>query len=228
MSMRFLLALIPAACAAQTALAADPPRTAWGDPDLQGTYTSDNSIGVPFERPREFGTRAELDDAEYAARVSANDEQVAKDLNASPESEFSADDPAAINASRHWLERPVKPSRATSMIVDPPDGRLPQLTPDGRAAHRGAPRATQSRTAGVVPGFHELRPVHQPRRRGLDPARDLRQRHAGLAGAGCRRDPQRDDPRGPRDPARRQPAAGPRDQNVARCCRADASRATRS
>ncbi len=146
MSMRFLLALIPAACAAQTARAADPPRTAWGDPDLQGTYTSDNSIGVPFERPRELGTRAELDDAEYAARVSANDEQVAKDLNAAPESEFSADDPAAINASRHWLERPVKPSRATSMIVDPPDGRLPQLTPDGqrrldarRAGRRGLP-----------------------------------------------------------------------------------------
>ena len=146
MSKRFLLALIPAACAAQSALAAGLPRTAWGDPDLQGTSTSDNSIGVPFERPRELGTRAELDDAEYAARVSANDEQVAKDLNEAPESEFSEDDPAAINASRHWLERPVKPSRATSMIVDPPDGRLPQLTPDGqrrldarRAGNRGRP-----------------------------------------------------------------------------------------
>ena len=209
MSMRFLLALIPAACAAHIARAADPPRTAWGDPDLQGTYTSDNSIGVPFERPREFGTRAELDDAEYAARVSANDEQVAKDLNAAPESEFSADDPAAINASRHWLERPVKPSRATSMIVDPPDGRLPQLTPDGQ--QRAAARRAQA-VAGcpLVPGFYQLRSVHQPRRRGLDPARDLRQRHANLAGAGFRRDPQRDDPRGPRDSARRQPAAGPR------------------
>jgi hypothetical protein len=142
MSKRFLLALIPAACAAQSALAAGPPRTAWGDPDLQGTYTSDNSIGVPFERPRELGTRAELDDAEYAARVRANDEQVAKDLDAAPESEFSADDPAAINASRHWLERPVKPSRATSMIVDPPDGRLPALTSDGqqRADARRAQR----------------------------------------------------------------------------------------
>ena len=132
MSMRILLTLIPAACAAHLARAADPPRTPWGDPDLQGTYTSDNSIGVPFERLPKHGTRAELDDVEYAARVRANDEQVAKDLSAAPESEFSAEDPAAINASRHWLERPVNPSRATSMIVDPPDGRIPALTPAGQ------------------------------------------------------------------------------------------------
>src|SRR5262245_6575140 len=144
MRMRCLLALIPAACAGDFAVAADPPRTPWGDPDLQGTFTSDNSIGVPFERPRELGTRAELNDAEYAARIRANDEQVAKDLNAAPESEFSAEDPAAINASRHWLERPVMPSRATSMIVAPEDGRLPELTPDGQR-RADARRAQPSR-----------------------------------------------------------------------------------
>jgi hypothetical protein len=140
--MRILPTLIPAACAAHVAGAAELPRTPWGDPDLQGTYTSDNSIGVPFERRPELGTRAELDDVEYAARVRANDEQVAKDLSAAPESEFSAEDPAAINASRHWLERPVSPSRATSMVVDPPDGRIPALTPAGqkRAEARRAQR----------------------------------------------------------------------------------------
>ena len=127
---------------AAAAFAADPPRTPWGDPDLRGTYTSDNSIGVPFERPAQFGTRAQLTDEEYAARVSSNDEQVAKDKNPLPESEFSAEDPAAINASRHWLERPEMPSRATSMVVDPPNGRLPALTPAGeqRQVERRAAR----------------------------------------------------------------------------------------
>src|SRR5262249_25084057 len=43
-----------------------PPRTPWGDPDLQGTYTTDNSIGVPFERPQQFAGRTELTDQEYA------------------------------------------------------------------------------------------------------------------------------------------------------------------
>jgi hypothetical protein len=118
------------------------PRTSWGDPDLQGTYTSDNSIGVPFERPQKFADRAELTAEEYAQRLDANEEQIAKDQNRLPESEFSAEDPAAINASRHWLERPDSPSHATSLVVDPPDGRLPALTADGQqraAARRRAP-----------------------------------------------------------------------------------------
>src|SRR5262252_9195734 len=119
-------------------------RTAWGDPDLRGTYTTDNSIGVPLERPTQFGTRAELTDEEYAARVSANDVQVAKDQNKAPESEF-AEDSAANNAPRHWLERPANPSHATSLIVDPADGRIPALTPEGDklAAERRAQRGNR-------------------------------------------------------------------------------------
>ena len=118
-----------------------PPRTAWGDPDLTGTYTSDNSIGVPFERPPQFAGRAELTDQELAEKERANVEQIAKDDNPRPESEFAAD-AAANNAPRHWLERPARPSRATSMVVDPPDGRVPPMTPDAqrRLAERRALR----------------------------------------------------------------------------------------
>jgi hypothetical protein len=121
-----------AAVASVVAVAQEAPRTPWGDPDLRGTYTSDNSIGVPFERPAQYGERAELTEDEYAARVGANEEQLAKDTNPLPEREFSAEDPSAINASRHWLERPEVPSRATSLVVDPPNGRLPELTPAGQ------------------------------------------------------------------------------------------------
>ena len=130
------------AAAAAAAVGAQETRTAWGDPDLNGTYTSDNSIGVPFERPTQFGTRIELTDEEYAAKVNTNEEQVAKDLNPLPESEFSSEDPSAINASRHWLERPEVPSRATSLVVDPANGRLPELTAAGqqRLAERRARR----------------------------------------------------------------------------------------
>jgi len=127
---------------AVSALAA-AKRTPWGDPDLQGTYTTDNSIGVPLERPTQFGTRAELTDEEYATRVSANDTQVAKDKNPLPESEF-AEDSAANNAPRHWLERPANPSRATSLVVDPPDGRIPALTSEGEKL-AAARRATRTR-----------------------------------------------------------------------------------
>jgi hypothetical protein len=107
-----------------------PPKTPWGDPDLRGTYTSDNSIGVPFERPPQYGDRATLDEHEFAARDRANAEQLAKDNGEAPEVPFEKDE-AANNAPRHWLERSFKPSAASSIIIDPPNGRLPALTPEG-------------------------------------------------------------------------------------------------
>src|SRR5688500_5554273 len=44
------------------------PRTPWGDPDIQGTWTTDETIGVPVQRPPELGTKAFLTDADLAAR----------------------------------------------------------------------------------------------------------------------------------------------------------------
>ncbi len=145
---RFAVALVLAASAARVGAQGPkpgrswaPPRTPWGDPDLRGTYTSDNSIGVPFERPPQFAGRAELTDAEYAERERANAEQIAKDASPRPEVPF-AEDAAANNAPRHWLDRPAKPSRATSLVVSPADGRIPPLTPEGqrRVAARRALR----------------------------------------------------------------------------------------
>src|SRR4051812_15248519 len=44
------------------------PKTPWGDPDLQGIYTSNDNVGVPVERPAKFGTRMYLNDQEFAER----------------------------------------------------------------------------------------------------------------------------------------------------------------
>src|SRR5437867_11348066 len=57
------------------------PKTPWGDPDLQGTWTSDDCIGTPMNRPANFGdrlfyTEQELADREGTlARQAANDKQ---------------------------------------------------------------------------------------------------------------------------------------------------------
>jgi len=115
------------------------PKTAWGEPDLRGTYTSDNFIGIPFERPQQYGDRATLTDEEFDAREKANQVQLAKDLAERPESKFEEDE-AANNAPRHWLERGTKLSHATSLVIDPPNGRLPALTVEGQrrqAQNRG-------------------------------------------------------------------------------------------
>ncbi len=44
------------------------PRTPWGDPDLQGTWTTDDTIGVPVERPPALGNKLFLTDEDLAQR----------------------------------------------------------------------------------------------------------------------------------------------------------------
>src|SRR4029077_18720604 len=61
-------ALVVAIAAGQTNKSAAVPKTPWGDPDLQGPWTSDDTWGVPFERPANFGTRAFLTEDELKAR----------------------------------------------------------------------------------------------------------------------------------------------------------------
>jgi hypothetical protein len=128
------VALLTALVSAQTKPAAkpySPAKTPWGEPDLRGTYTTDNSIGVPFERPQQYGDRPMLTDGEFAAKEKANLDQVAKDNSERPETAFEQDE-AANNAPRNWLERGTKLSHASSLVIDPPNGRLPALTPDGQ------------------------------------------------------------------------------------------------
>lgn len=100
-------------------------RTAWGDPDLQGIWTSGPMIDVPFERPVEMGTRATVTDEEFARRVAANQRQ--RESFTAPVVTRSGGPPSG---PQDWNE-PGTPSRQASLIVDPPNGRLPALTSDG-------------------------------------------------------------------------------------------------
>ena len=97
------------------------PKTPWGDPDLQGMWPG--NMGVPMQRPAAQGTRTELTDAEFAQRVQTAKQQAALDA-------VDVGAPAAkpgIGPPSYWTERGT-PTRRTSLIVDPPDGRLPPLT----------------------------------------------------------------------------------------------------
>jgi hypothetical protein len=110
------------------------PRTAWGDPDLQGIWPSANIAGTPFERPVEFGERAELTDEEFAARAdefNANFERVSETVQEGARVETAEGDTGG--GPSHWGEGWLRsPSRMTSLIVDPPDGRFPPVTEQGR------------------------------------------------------------------------------------------------
>ena len=98
------LAQAPASPKPSAKVGYSTPRTPWGESDLRGTYTTDNSIGVPFECPSQYGDRAMLTDEEFVANEKANLDKVAKDNHERPETPFEQDE-AANNAPRHWLER---------------------------------------------------------------------------------------------------------------------------
>src|SRR5262245_33804622 len=116
------------------------PRTPWGDPDLQGTWSSEAELSVPFERAAQYGDRRFLTDAEFAQRQKQTATQVQSD--SSEFDVFTADTRnagavgSATSPPPHWLER-GKASRRTSLVIDPADGRLPP-TVVGRGRGRGA------------------------------------------------------------------------------------------
>ena len=118
-----LAVLLPAAALAQSS---DAPRTPWGDPDLGGVW--DYWTFTPLERPEEFADRATLT-AEEAAVVAqeANAEALARDLAAPPGS------PGGYSQAV-WTDRARATALTqTALIVDPPDGRIPPLTPEAEA-----------------------------------------------------------------------------------------------
>ena len=101
------------------------PRTAWGHPDLEGIWTTDDMRGVPMSRPQQFGDRMYLTDAEFAER--AKQRSNARDI-----------DNARTGTFRN--EEGSRDFSYTSMVIDPPDGRVPALT----AAAQARPRAQGS------------------------------------------------------------------------------------
>jgi hypothetical protein len=102
------------------------PRTPWGDPDLQGVWSSDDTSGIPMSRQEQYGDRLYLNDEEYAARVKQTEQGVAR-------SENEADSTFRFDFARRAF-------RQTSLVVDPPDGRMPAYT--DRALSRPMPRGT--------------------------------------------------------------------------------------
>jgi hypothetical protein len=137
-----LAGLIAAALIGSVTSAQGPavPKTPWGDPDLQGTFSSEAELSVPFERQAQYGDRRFLNDAEYAQRRAQADKQIASDsadfdLETADRSNAGAVG-SATSPPPHWLER-GKVSRRTSLVIDPPDGKLPALAQQRPAAGRG-------------------------------------------------------------------------------------------
>jgi hypothetical protein len=116
------------------------PKTPWGEPDLQGTWTSEAELSVPFERSREYGERRELTEQEFTARLAQTQRQLESDNAefdvATADTRNAGAVGSATSPPPHWLER-SKTSRRTSLVIDPPDGRVPPTTAEAQTRRQG-------------------------------------------------------------------------------------------
>jgi len=121
-----------------------PPRTADGHPDLQGTWNY--STLTPLERPRDLAGKES-----FTEKEAAEYEKSLLEKNNRDNREGGADADLARAYNDLWYDSGahVVKTRRTSLIIDPPDGRIPALTPE--AAKREAARAEDRRKRGPEP-----------------------------------------------------------------------------
>ena len=119
------------------------PKTPWGEPDLQGTFS--NRTITPFERPanvngREFFTPEEVAAMEKSAAARNGDEGRTRGTRGDVERAYND----------FWWDRGTKVTTLrTSMVVDPPDGRVPPVTEEARKRAADESKRPAFRGAGA-------------------------------------------------------------------------------
>lgn len=93
-----------------------PPKTPWGEPDLQGIWPLNDLIATPFQRPVKYGDRRYMTEDEYAA---------AQKSASARNKRFESGPIPQADSGTGVLKQ-------TSLLIEPPDGRFPELTPLGK------------------------------------------------------------------------------------------------
>src|SRR5690606_30649293 len=129
------------------------PRTSWGHPSLEGTWSTDDMRGIPRDRPQQYGTQQSLPHEDFLQRAIQ---------------QHSGRDRAVNRETFLRNEWGTRTFGYTSLVIDPPNGRTPPLNELGRARRVGA-RPGDVRAGPVqrlrrllaVRSLHHAR--HQPR-----------------------------------------------------------------
>jgi hypothetical protein len=103
------------------------PRTSWGHPSFEGVWSTDDMRSVGTNRPEQFGTRETLTAEEFRQRASRD--EGSKDLAANRETFLR----------NEWG---IRTFGYSSLVVDPPNGRVPEMTPAGKARAAARDRGT--------------------------------------------------------------------------------------
>jgi hypothetical protein len=121
----------------------NPPKTAWGDPDLQGIYTNKDESGIPFERPDELSGKRidDVGDQELAEIVKERQQQTVARAAGIGGADTGA-------GPVHWYENYGAKNSHPWLVVDPADGKIPPLTPEAQQRLAAIPPARSSFTNG--------------------------------------------------------------------------------
>src|SRR5438128_7365717 len=121
-----------------------PPRTPWGDPDLQGNYTNKYEQGTPFERPDEFAGRTiqEVKNDELKDILQERQDRALLSIT------LAGGDPAGNLGGPLWWQDQFEVGKGSRpwLVTDPSDGKIPPMLPQGQqriAARTAAIRATR-------------------------------------------------------------------------------------
>lgn len=120
LSLVAIVSVLPVCVGAATAW--KQPKTPWGDPDLQGTWPISHLMSVPLERPAIYGNRLQFTPEELA--------QQRKTVETQNQGYHKEESQGKLGMG-HWVEDTGIPTQ-TSLIVDPPNGRLPAQTAVGK------------------------------------------------------------------------------------------------
>ena len=114
-----------------------PPRTPWGDPDLQGAYTNSDESLIPMERPESLTGRS-LDSITAAELARLTEER--------SEARIEADKQRwELRSPLHWFENHNPKNSRAWLVVDPPDGRIPPTTAEAKKRATARAQARQGR-----------------------------------------------------------------------------------
>jgi len=122
------------------------PRTAWGDPDISGNYTNKYEQGTPFERPPELeGRRLEDINAAELSKILKD-----RQTNSIERAPFNGGDPEGrIGGPAEFRDNnEILKGSSAWFVVDPPDGKIPPVTPEAQQRIRAARRGGSSFSNG--------------------------------------------------------------------------------
>ena len=142
-----VITLVPQQATAQSTDRAMPMRTPDGQPDISGIFTFRTL--TPFQRPREFEGKENLTAEEAAAFEASERRRLNRDLFDPEAGARSAgyqprSEGGVLSYNEFWYERGIEltSDKRTSLVIDPPDGRLPPQTEE--AEQRGRERAADA------------------------------------------------------------------------------------